>query len=337
MSGPASVAALGTARLGRHGPTVTRLGLGCAPLGNLFTAVGDDEATAAVDAAWDAGIRYFDTAPLYGHGLSERRLGRALARRPRDEWVLSTKVGRLLRPVDEPVDTIFDLARSAGGGGGAAAADPAGLAPTFDFSADGVLRSIEESLVRLGTDRLDVVLVHDPDDHQDEALAGAFPALVRLRDEGVVGAVGAGMNQWPALDRFVQQVDLDVVLLAGRATLLDRSGTEVLLPRCAERGVGVVLGGVFNSGVLAAPPGTTATYDYGEVPAEVAGRVARLASVCEAAGVALPAAALRWALRRDDVAAVVVGARSPAEVAADVAWATAAVPDHLWDELEAVR
>lgn len=333
MSGP-SVAALGRARLGRRGPEVPRLGLGCAPLGNLFSAVGEAEAAATVDAAWAAGIRYFDTAPLYGHGLSERRLGRALAGRPRDEWVLSTKVGRLLRPAAVPVDTIFDLAAPADQVGDVASA--AGLAPVFDFSADGVVRSVEESLERLGTDRIDVVLVHDPDDHQDEALAGAFPALLRLRDEGVVSAVGAGMNQWQALDRFVQQVDLDVVLLAGRATLLDRSGTEVLLPRCAERGVGVVLGGVFNSGVLV-DPGPTATFDYGEVPDEVAARVARLAATCEAAAVPLPAAALQWALRRDDVAAVVVGARTGAEVVADVAWASAPLPDELWAELEAIR
>jgi D-threo-aldose 1-dehydrogenase len=326
IDGAGSVS-LGRCRLGHRGPEVTRFGLGCAPLGNLYTAVDDEGAAAVVDAAWEAGIRYFDTAPLYGHGLSERRLGRALAGRGRDQYVLSTKVGRLLRPATEPVGAIFDLPAS----------DPAAhLAPVFDFSGDGVRRSVEESLTRLGTDRIDVALVHDPDDHEEEALREAFPALLRLRDEGVVAAVGAGMNQWQMLDRFVQQVDLDLELLAGRATLLDRSGTEVLLPRCEEAGVGVVLGGVFNSGVLAAP-GPDATYEYGPLPDEVAARVARLTAACEAAGVPLAAAALQWALRQPAVSAVVVGIRSPEELVADVAWATTTVPDTLWDELELIR
>lgn len=323
----AGLGSLGRRRLGRRGPEVARLGLGCAPLGNLYTAIDDAGATAVVDTAWDAGIRYFDTAPLYGHGLSERRLGRALAGRPRDQYVLSTKVGRLLRPATGSAGSIFDLPRS----------DPASrLAPVFDFSSDGVRRSVEESLARLGTDRLDVALVHDPDDHEHEALREAFPALLRLRDEGVVAAVGAGMNQWQMLDRFVQQVDLDLVLLAGRATLLDRSGTEVLMPRCEEAGVGVVLGGVFNSGVLAAP-GPDATFEYGALPDDVAERVGRLDAACGAAEVPLAAAALQWALRQPGVSTVVIGIRSPAELVADLAWATAAVPEALWDELDLIQ
>jgi len=327
VTAAAGAVSLGRRRLGHRGPEVTRLGLGGAPLGNLYAAVDDDGATAVVDAAWEAGIRYFDTAPLYGHGLSERRLGRVLAGRPRDQYVLSTKVGRLLRPGAEAVGSIFDLPGS----------DPAAhLAPVFDFSGDGVRRSVEESLVRLGTDRIDVALLHDPDDHEQEALHEAFPALLRLRDEGVVAAVGAGMNQWQMLDRFVQKVDLDLVLLAGRATLLDRSGTEVLLPRCEEAGVGVVLGGVFNSGVLAAP-GPDATYEYAALSGEVAERVARLDATCAASGVPLAAAALQWALRQPAVSAVVIGIRSPEELAADVAWATATVPDALWDELDLIQ
>lgn len=322
-----SAADLGRARLGRRGPEVTRLGLGGAPLGNLYAAVDEDEALGAVAAAWDSGIRLFDTAPLYGHGLSERRLGRALAERPREDYVLSTKVGRLLRPAGRPIDSIFAVASDR------RAAD---LVPVFDFSGDGVRRSLEESLERLGTDHVDVVLVHDPDDHETRALAEAFPALLRLRDEGVVAAVGAGMNQWEMLDRFVQRVDLDVVLLAGRATLLDRSGTEVLLPRCQEAGVGVVLGGVLNSGVLAAP-GPDATYDYGPVPDAVGAQVERLRATCEEAGVPLAAAALRWALEQPAVSAVVVGARSPREVADDVAWATSTLPEALWDALGGIR
>jgi len=301
--------------------------LGCAPIGNLYDTVDEADAAATVDAAWQAGVRFFDTAPLYGHGLSERRLGRALAGRPRDEYVLCSKVGRLLRPTSGKVDSIFALPDDD---------TTCALAPVFDLSADGILRSIDESLTRLGTDHLDVALLHDPDDYEDQALAEALPTLVRLRDEGVVSAVGVGMNQWEMLDRFVQRVDLDLVLVAGRATLLDRSGTEVLLPRCLDAGVGVVVGGVFNSGVLA-DPGPTATYDYGAVPKAVADRVDQLITVCTRARVPLAAAALQWVLRQEAVSCVLVGARSAAEVETDVEWATAAVPEELWDELEAIR
>ena len=245
-----TIEALGRRRLGRRGPEVTRLGLGGAPLGNMFTTVADDDAQATVDAAWDAGIRYFDTAPFYGHGLAEQRLGAALAGRPRDEYVISTKVGRVLVPSTGADTSIFKIEPD--------------LAAVFDYSRDGVLRSFEASLARLGLDRVDVVLVHDPDSHEDDALAGAFPALLALRDQGVVGAIGAGMNQSAMLQRFVERVDLDCVLLAGRYTLLDRSGAE-LLDRCAERSVGVIIGGVFNSGVLAQPD-PSATYDYWPAP-----------------------------------------------------------------------
>jgi D-threo-aldose 1-dehydrogenase len=308
-------------RLGKRGPLVTGLGLGCAPIGNLFTSVSDSDAHATVDAAWAAGIRYFDTAPLYGHGLSERRLGEALASRPRDGYVLSSKVGRLLRPPDgvQP-PTIF------------AGVDD--LVPQFDFSRDGVLRSIEESLARLGEDRLDVVLVHDPDDHEVEAERHAFPALLELRDAGVVGAVGCGMNQVAMLERFVERVDLDCVLLAGRYSLLDRSGAERLLPGCAERGVGVVLGGVFNSGVLVEPD-VRPSYDYVPAPSGVVARARRLRQRCESSGVALPAAAVQFAMRHPAVTLVLMGARSADEVTADVGYAAAEIDDALWAALEA--
>ena len=302
---------------------VTRLGLGCAPLGNLFSAISDDDATATVDAAWDAGVRLFDTAPLYGNGLSERRLGAALTTRPRDEFVLSTKVGRLLRepPPGTALDTIF--------------VDVPNLDPVFAYSRDAVLRSIDESLTRLGLDRIDIVHVHDPDDHEHEALTGAFPTLIELRDQGVIGAVGCGMNQWQMLDRFVERVDLDCVLLAGRYSLLDRSGAEVLLPHCAERGVGVVLGGVFNSGLLADPHHNT-TYDYVSAPDALVVRARAMAQACGERGVSLTAAALQFALRHPAVSAVVVGARSADEVRADAAAATAPIPDDLWDTLAAL-
>ncbi|MEI6403944.1 MAG: aldo/keto reductase [Actinomycetota bacterium] len=302
---------------------VTRLGLGCAPLGNLFSAISDDDAAATVDAAWDAGVRFFDTAPLYGNGLSERRLGAALAKRARDEFVLSTKVGRLLRepPPGTALDTIF--------------VDVPHLDPVFAYSRDAVLRSIDESLTRLGLDRIDVVHVHDPDDHEHEALTGAFPTLIELRDQGVIGAVGCGMNQWQMLDRFVDRVDLDCVLLAGRYSLLDRSGAEVLLPHCAEQEVGVVLGGVFNSGLLADPHHNT-TYDYVSAPDALVVRARAMAQACGERGVSLTAAALQFALRHPAVSAVVVGARSADEVRADAAAATAPIPDDLWDTLAAL-
>lgn len=306
-------------RLGRRGPSVTRLGLGCAPIGNLFRAVTDDDARATVDAAWDAGIRFFDTAPLYGHGLSERRLGAALAGRPRDDYVVSTKVGRLLvAPQGLPDDTIF--------------VDVPSEVPVFDFGRDATLRSIEASLTRLGLDRLDVVHVHDPDDHLDDALTGAFPTLCELRDQGVIGAVGCGMNQVAAPRMFVDQVDLDVVLLAGRHTLLDHGGADELLAQCAEREVGVILGGVFNSGLLA-DPDTAPTFDYGPAAPHLVAEAQRMRSVAANHGVPLAAAALAFALRSPAVTAVVVGARSAAEVIDDVSLATLEVPATLWAEL----
>jgi len=300
----------------------TRLGLGCAPIGNLFSAVTDEDAAATVDASWAAGIRLFDTAPLYGNGLSELRLGRALAGRARDEYVLSTKVGRLLRPSATSEGSIF--------------VDVPAREAVFAYGADDVRRSIGESLERLGVDRIDVVHVHDPDDHEAEALDGAFPALVQLRDEGVIGAVGCGMNQWQMLARFVERVDLDCVLLAGRYTVLDRSGGDELLPSCAERGVGVVIGGVFNSGLLV-DPDLNPTYDYAAAPPEQLARARAMRDACATYGVPLVAAAVQFPLRHPAVTSVVVGARAAAEVEADVAAAELHVPDALWDELEAMR
>lgn len=288
---------------------MTQIGLGGAPLGNLFAAITDDEASATVDAAWDAGIRLFDTAPLYGQGLSEVRLGKALRHRPRDEFVLSTKVGRLLRNAPE-------------------------LEPVYAYSRTDTLRSLEESMERLGVDRLDTVYVHDPDDHEDEALRGAFPALLRLRDQGVIRSVGCGMNQSEMLARFVERVDLDCILIAGRYTLLDRSAGERLLPRCRQRGVEVVIGGVFNSGLLADPDGSP-TYDYALAPAELVSRARVLQATCRQFGVSLSAAAIQFALRDPAVTAVLIGARSAAEITADVEAAHASIPEELWAALDA--
>ena len=296
---------------------VARIGLGTAPLGNLFTAITDDDAHATVDAAWDGGVRCFDTAPQYGHGLAEIRLGRALAGRPRDQYVLATKVGRLLRRVSPRPDTIFR--------------EIPDVDPVFDFSRDGVLRSIDESLSRLGVDRLDIVHVHDPDDFEAEAVATAFPTLIELRDQGVIAQVGCGMNQAEMLSRFVERVDLDCVLLAGRYSLLDRRG-EPLLAQCAERGVEVIVGGVFNSGLLARPE-VGSTFDYAEAPIELVERAREMQSVCEGFGVPLPAAAIQFVLRNPAVTRVVVGARSAQEITDDLGYAVDDLPAHLWPAL----
>jgi D-threo-aldose 1-dehydrogenase len=247
--------------------------------------VAEQDADATVNAALAAGLTYIDTAPHYGLGLAERRLGRVLAERPRDGYIVSTKVGRLLRPLAH-----------------GETADPEGFVGVppgkrvWNFSGDGVRRSLEESLERLGLSRVDIVFVHDPDDHEREACEEAFPALAELRDQGVVRAIGAGMNQAEILQRFVRDLDLDVVLVAGRYSLLDQRALAELLPACAARGVAVVVGGAFNSGLLADPrPG--ATFDYAPAPPELVERAARLDQVCARHGVSLRAAALAFPVR----------------------------------------
>jgi D-threo-aldose 1-dehydrogenase len=312
-----------TAVLGRSGVRVSALALGTAPLGNLFAPVAETDAEATVRAALAAGLSYLDTAPHYGVGLAERRLGRVLAGLPREAFTISTKVGRLLRPL-APGET----------------ADPEGFAGVppakrvWDLSRDGVRRSLEESLTRLGLDRVDILLLHDPDDHEREAYDQAFPALAELRDQGVVGAVGAGMNQAEMLTRFVRDLELDLVLVAGRYSLLDQRALAELLPTCAARGTAVVIGGVFNSGLLADPrPG--ATFDYAPAPPELVARAVRLGEVCARHGVPLRDAALAFPFGHPAVTSVLVGARSPGEVEDAVASFGRPVPSDLWAELAA--
>jgi len=283
-----------------------RLGLGTAPIAGLYEAVDDETARGVVERAWELGIRYFDTAPYYGSGLAERRLGAVLKTKPRDAFVVSTKVGRLLEPDASPWEGAY-----------------------FDFSYDAALRSLESSLDRLGLDRVDVALVHDPDDHYEQALEGAFRALSRLRDEGVVRAIGAGMNQTQMLARFAREADPDCLLVAGRYTVLDRDAADELLPLCVERGIAVITGGVFNSGVLAG--GTT--FDYEAASAAVLTRVEALRETCARHGVPLSAAAVQFPLRHPAVTCALVGCRTPAEVAEDVRLAALELPAALWDEL----
>ncbi|GLY70849.1 aldo/keto reductase [Amycolatopsis taiwanensis] len=299
------------------------LGFGAATLGGLFEPMTDEQSGEVLEAAWEAGIRYFDTAPHYGAGLSEERLGRFLAGKPRDEFVLSTKVGRLLVPREGPPPD------GVAGFYGAPNRDR-----VFDFSRDGVLRSLAESLERLGLDRVDIVFIHDPDDHEEQALHEAYPALARLRDEGVVSSVGVGMNQTRVPARFVRETDIDCLLIAGRYTLLDAQAGEELLPLCEKREVDVVCAGVFNSGLLAAPlPG--ATYDYAPAPDELYRRARRIAEVCARCNVSPAAAAIAFARSHPAVRTVLVGMRNPAEVRQNTAAATATMPPELWAELSA--
>ncbi len=305
-----------------------RVGIGCAPFGNLFAEVGDDDARGAVDAAWERGVRFFDTAPLYGHGLSESRLGAALAGRPRDEFVVSTKVGRVLVPEDAP-----EAGPDPGPDPGSIFVGVPALRPAFDYSERGVEVSLAASATRLGVDRFDVVHVHDPDDHLDQVVAKTYPVLARLRDRGDIGAIGLGTNHAHVAAHVAEHVDLDVLLLAGRCTLLDRSGLDVMA-RCASRGTEVVAAGVFNSGVLADPrPG--AHFHYAPVPADVLALAQRLDALCGEVDVPLAAAALQFPLRHESVTRVLPGVRDATEVHTALDLLDRAIPDALWDRLDA--
>lgn len=318
--------------LGRTGLELTRLGFGGASIGGMFRWVEDEDAIATVRHAWSLGVRYFDTAPLYGYGASERRFGRALADQPRDGFVLSTKVGRLVRDA-AAIPPGSDIDRQMLDGREDAyyvVRDPVRM--VFDYSADGVRRSIEESLERLGLERIDIALIHDPDDHWREAIEGAWPALERLRAEGVIRAVGAGMNQSPMLTRFVRETSIDVVLVAGRYTLLDQGALDDLLPACLDRGVGGLVGGVMNSGVLADPrPG--ATFNYGPAAPEIIDRARRIGEVCERHGVPLRAAAMQFPMAHPAVVSLVAGVRSVAHLDEYPALLAHPIPADLWSDL----
>jgi D-threo-aldose 1-dehydrogenase len=297
--------ALPSAQVGRTTLQVSKLGLGTAPLTGKNGSIPEAQSVDTVRAALAAGVTFIDTAPLYGAGRSEERVGIALEGVPRDSYVLSTKVGRLVLPDGSVV---------------------------FDFSRDGVLRSFEQSLKRLKLDRVDILLVHDPDDNEQLALEQAFPALAELRAQGVIGAIGAGMNQWQMEDRFAQNFDVDCFLLAGRYTLLEQTALE-FLARCQERGIGIFLGGVYNSGILAMGPRPGATYNYAAPPAEIVERVRRIEAACARYDVPLHRAAAQFALAHPAVTAVVLGAILPAEVQANRDALFAPIPAELWADL----
>lgn len=312
-------------QLRKGGAVLSDLSLGCAQLGNLYREVTDAEAQATVASAWELGIRYFDTAPHYGLGLSERRLGAALASLPRDAYVISSKVGRLLEPTGSP-----------GGLDDDGYVVPATHRRVWDFSRDGIHRSLTESLERLGLDRVDIVYLHDPDEHWTEVLETGYPTLAELRDQGVVRAIGAGMNQASMLARLVREADVDVVMLAGRYTLLEQDSLDDLLPLCEERRVGVVAAGVYNSGILARPkPPSQAKYDYERAPRELLDRARTIAAICVRHGTTLPAAAIALPLAHPAVVSVCLGARSAKQVQRNVALYTEPIPPDLWSELKA--
>jgi D-threo-aldose 1-dehydrogenase len=307
---------------------LARLGHGAANIGNLYRAMSDEDAWAVLEAAWESGIRYFDTAPHYGLGLSERRLGAFLATKRRDEYVVSTKAGRLLRPSPETADRLDDANQFA---------VPASLKRVWDFSADGIRASLEESLERLGLSRVDVLYLHDPDEHDlDADLATGIPAVAALREEGLVTEVGIGSKSTDALLAAVRTGALDLAMVAGRYTLLEQPAQDDLIPACREAGVSIVAAAVFNSGLLSTPePG--GRYEYGAVPPEMLERARRIAGVCARHGVELPAAALQFPLRERAVRSVVVGGATADHVRENARRLWAEIPEALWQDLAAER
>ena len=301
------------------GDTLSRFVLGCATIGNLSQPLSEDDAARMLEAAWNAGVRVFDTAPHYGVGLSEERLGRFLQGRDRSQFVISTKVGRLLVESEADVDGVegfYDTPRRT---------------RIRDYSREGVRRSIEASCERLQVDCVDIVLIHDPDDYEDVALHEAYPALAKLREQNVVRAIGLGMNQVPMLERFVASVDLDCVLVAGCYSLLNSEADQGFFQLCADQDVAVLVGGVYNSGILANP--SAGLYRYAPPDEDVLRRVRAIESVCRRYGVSLRTTALQYVLRNDAVTAVVVGARSDREILENMFSLTTKVPDALFVEL----
>jgi len=308
---------------------LTVVGYGGAPIGNIFRAIPAVDAQAQIDAAWDAGIRAFDTAPMYGHGLSEHRLGHALLDHDRDDYVLSTKVGRTLVPAPRGS---FDSG---------VWVDVPPFRAEFDYSYDAVLRQVEDSLQRMCQDRFDMLFVHDIDRYThgenqpqrfEEALAGAFPALIRLRDEGVVRAIGVGVNEADVCVEVVKRVDVDCLLLAGRYTLLEQEPANDLLPLCAEHDVSVLLGGVFNSGILATGPTPGAKFNYAPAPPEILDRTSRLDAICRRHGVPLAAAAIQFAIAHPVIKQVILGARTTDQQTQNLTWLDTPIPAEFWQD-----
>ena len=321
--------ALETRSIGQTQVNVTSWGMGCAPLGGVGDRISDDDSDAILEAAWDKGIRYFDTAPLYGHGLSEKRVGRVLANKPRDEFALSTKIGRLLVPMTEGTrDTQMR--------------DSENLAIRYDYSAEAVIQSIESSLERLGLDRIDILLCHDIDrwTHGDEqpsiyeqAAQGALPALHDLRSQGLIGAIGLGVNESAVCTRVLKEFEPDCFLLAGRFTLLEQEPLDEMLPLCVDRNVSVIIGGPYNSGILANTERRRATYDYKPAPDDLWEKAQKIRSVCDSHQIDIRAAALQYVLRHPAVGSVIPGMWSLREVDQNNELLQVEIPDSLWSDL----
>ncbi len=330
--------ALGTRhwdRLGNGGLDFTELGFGTAPLGNLYRAISDDDAHATLEAAWAAGVRYFDTAPLYGLGLSETRLNRFLRGKPRDSYVLSSKVGRYLRPATEATRD-----------GHGKWFEVPNRNEVYDYSHDGVMRSLEQSFERLGVDRIDILFAHDidvpnqgsranVDAKVDQLMAGGYHALERLRNEGAIKGFGAGVNEWEVCQKLAERGDFDMFLLAGRYTLLEQEALGSFLPICASRGIGIVIGGPYNSGILATGPKPGAWYNYEPAPQEILDRVGRIEALCREHGVRMVDAAFQFPLLHPSVVSVIPGGQGVDEMAANRIAAGADIPSGLWGALKA--
>jgi D-threo-aldose 1-dehydrogenase len=326
------VSALPRRQLGRTGLSVSILGFGTAPLGDLFVRIPDEVAIATVERAFALGINLLDTSPLYGRGLAEHRCGTALRRVERQDIVLCTKVGRWMDPFQVPDDA-----------SGFVGGQP--HRAVFDYSYDGTMRSVEQSLLRLGTDHLDLLLIHDVDvwthgrdaieQRFREAMEGAYVALDRLRREGVVAGIGIGVNEADMCVRFAKAGSFDTMLLAGRYSLLEQPALAEFLPLAQQQGIGVMLGGVFNSGILATGAVDGAKYNYRDAPPEILDQVARIERVCAAHNTALPTAALHFALGHPAVASLVLGGQTPQEVERNVAALSSKVPAALWRDLKA--
>lgn len=308
--------------LGNTGLKVTSLGLGCTSLGGMYEDISEEQALEVVRRSFSLGLNLFDTAPFYGSGKSEERLGKVLTEYPRECFVLATKVGRILIPTqdEERGKKIF--------------VNPLPFRPVFDFSYDGVMRSFEESLARLKVNRIDILHIHDPDEHYKEALKSAYPALEKLRSEGVIQGISVGMKQWKMLVRFAHEGDFDCFLLAGRYTLIDQSAANELFPLCLKKNIGIILGGTYNSGILATGARPGAKYDYTDAPLEILEKVSRIEAVCARHQVSLKAAASQFALAHPAVTAIIPSAGEPVFVEENVSLLQQKIPDDFWAELK---
>lgn len=318
-------------KFGRVDLEVTAFSFGGAPIGNIFEEISEQESDAMIQRAWDAGIRYYDTAPMYGHGLSELRTGHSLRWKPRDEYILSSKVGRRLKPARrESID--FAPWNNAGA-----------FTMHFDYSYDGVMRAFEDSLQRLALERMDICFIHDIDrftrgDEQPEvfrqAMDGAWRALSDLRDQGVVKAVGVGVNEWEVCEEALRQRDFDCFLLAGRYTLLEQESLDSFLPLCVERGAAVVVGGGFNSGILATGAKEGAKYNYAPAPADIMERVRKIEALCAEYEVPLPAAALQFVVAHPAIPSFIAGTRTVGQLEQNLAWFEQPIPAEFWSALK---